>query len=281
MLVNTKVLLEKAMKLKYAVPHFNINNLEWAKYILEEAQANNSPVILGVSEGASKYMGGYITISNMIKGLIIDLNITVPVALHLDHGSTVSACFKAIDAGFTSIMIDGSKFDLATNIKMVNEVINYTKGQTIEAEVGHIGGTEEDLTNNIAYAKTEDCLTLVKNTNIDSLAPALGSVHGIYKGLPQLDFKRMKEIKQKTKLPLVLHGGTGIPDDLIKKAINNGICKININTELQIVWSNEIKKFISNNDKIYDPRKIISSGQQEIKKVVKAKIILFGSQNKA
>ncbi|MEG2311333.1 MAG: class II fructose-bisphosphate aldolase, partial [Bacilli bacterium] len=180
-----------------------------------------------------------------------------------------------------SIMIDGSKFDLATNIKMVNEVINYTKGQTIEAEVGHIGGTEEDLTNNIAYAKTEDCLTLVKNTNIDSLAPALGSVHGIYKGLPQLDFNRMKEIKQKTKLPLVLHGGTGIPDDLIKKAINNGICKININTELQIVWSNEIKKFISNNDKIYDPRKIISSGQQEIKKVVKAKIILFGSQNKA
>lgn len=281
MLVNMKEMLLKAKKENYAVPHLNINNLEWTKFILEECQKNNSPVIIGVSEGASKYMGGYYTVANMVSGLIKDLKITIPVALHLDHGSTVEACHKAIEAGFTSVMIDASKHDLETNIKMVNEVIALTDGQTVEAEVGHIGGTEDGLSSDLAYAKVEDCLSLVKNTKIDCLAPALGSVHGFYKGEPKLDFIRMEEIKQQTNLPLVLHGGTGIPDNLIREAIAHGICKININTELQDVWNKAVRKFINNNSDVYDPRKIISSGEATMKEAIKNKIELLGSTNKA
>lgn len=281
MLVNLKEMLEKAKKESYAVPHFNINNLEWTKYILEECQNNNSPVILGVSQGAGKYMGGYCVIANMVKGLINDLKITVPVALHLDHGSSIEACKEAINGGFTSVMIDASKYDLKTNIEMVNEVIALTNGQTVEAEIGHIGGVEDDLNSDIAYAKVEDCITLVNNTKIDCLAPALGSVHGFYKGEPKLDFVRMKQIKDATNLPLVLHGGTGIPNELIKKAILNGVCKININTELQAVWNANFRKFIENNPEVYDPRKIISSGERAMKEAIKNKIILLGSQNKA
>ncbi len=274
-------MLLKAKKENYAVPHLNINNLEWTKYILEECQNNNSPVILGVSEGAAKYMGGYHVVANMVKGLLQDLKITIPVALHLDHGKTVKACREAINGGFTSVMIDASKYDLETNIKMVNEVIDLTNGQTVEAEIGHIGGTEDETSSEVAYAKVEDCITLVKNTNIDCLAPALGSVHGFYKGEPKLDFEKMEQIKTATNLPLVLHGGTGIPDELIKKAIKHGVCKININTELQDVWNKSVRKFIEENPDVYDPRKIISAGEKNMKEAIKNKIILLGSQNKA
>ena len=282
MLENMKNMLEKAKKEKYAVPHLNINNLEWAKYILEECQELNSPVILGVSEGAAKYMGGYNVVSGMVNGLLKDLNITIPVALHLDHGSSFETCKKAIDAGFSSVMIDGSKLNLEDNIKVTKEVITYaeSKNVSVEAEIGCIGGSEDGVSNEILHAKTEDCVKIVNETNLCTLAPALGSVHGIYKGEPNLNFERMKEISEKTNLPLVLHGGTGIPDDKIKMAISCGISKINVNTELQLAWHGALKKFVLNND-AYDPRKVIGSGESSIKEAIKAKVILFGSNNKA
>ena len=282
MLVNTKEMLEKARLCKYAVPHFNINNLEWTRFILEECQSINSPVILGVSEGASKYMGGFNVVSAMVKELIKSLNITIPVALHLDHGSSVENCISAIDSGFTSVMIDASKYDLDENIKITKEVVEYAKkyNVTVEAEVGHIGGEEDGVSDELAYAKVEDAVRLYKETNIDSIAPALGSVHGLYKGEPKLDFEKMKEIATLTQIPLVLHGGTGIDDEKIKKAIESGICKININTELQIEWTKGVREFISTNN-AYDPRKIIKSGEKTMKDAINYKIKLLGSENKA
>lgn len=283
MLVNMKEMLNKSDSGKYAVPHFNINNLEWTRFILEECQELNSPVILGVSEGAIKYMGGYKTVSNLVKSLISDLNITIPVALHLDHGSSYESCVKAIDNGFTSVMIDASKYPLEENINITKQVVLYAKDKnvTVEAEVGAVGGEEDGVADELAYAKIEDAVKLVDSTNIDFLAPALGSVHGIYKGKPKLDFERMVKIHELIKLPLVLHGGSGIPDELIKKSISCGITKININTELQIAWSNAVRIFLNENDKVYDPRKIIKGGEIAMKEMIKEKIILFGSNNKA
>ena len=283
MLVNMKEMLNKADSGKYAVPQFNINNLEWTRFILEECQELNSPVILGVSEGAIKYMGGYKTVSNLVKSLISDLNITIPVALHLDHGSSYESCVQAIDNGFTSVMIDASKYPLEENINITKQVVLYVKDKnvTVEAEVGAVGGEEDGVADELAYAKIEDAVKLVDSTNIDFLAPALGSVHGIYKGKPKLDFERMIKIHELIKLPLVLHGGSGIPDELIKKSISCGITKININTELQIAWSNAVRIFLNENDKVYDPRKIIKGGEIAMKEMIKEKIILFGSNNKA
>jgi len=282
MLVNIKEMTEKALHEKYAVPHFNINNLEWTRYILETCEEMRSPVILGVSEGATKYMGGFKTVVNLVKGLLDDLNITIPVCLHVDHGSSFEICKKAIDAGFTSVMIDASKYSLEENINITNRVVEYAKkfNVTVEAEIGHIGGTEDSSSSNIAYAKAEDVIKLVNSTNVDLVAPALGSVHGLYKGEPKLDFDKMKEISESVKIPLVLHGGTGIYDKQIKEAILCGISKININTDLQIVWSNAVKDFISNNPNVYDPRKIIASGKTSIQNKIREKILLFGSNNK-
>lgn len=282
MIVNSKEILESAKIGKYAIPHFNINNLEWTRYILETCEEMKSPVILGVSDGATKYIGGYHTVVNIIKGLVLDLNITIPVCIHLDHGSSTESCIKAIDAGFTSVMIDASKYSLEENIMLTKLVVEYAKNKnvTVEAEIGHIGGSEDEVDSDIAYAKVNDVVELVKKTNIDSIAPALGSVHGLYKGEPKLDFNRMKEICQKTNLPLVLHGGTGIYDDQIKKAIECGMCKININTDLQIVWSKAVREYLEKDINVYDPRKIISSGKQAIIDKVKEKITLFGSNNK-
>lgn len=282
MIVNSKEMLEKAKKEKYAVPHFNINNLEWTRYILETCEEMRSPVILGVSEGATKYIGGFNTVVGIIKGLVKDLNITIPVCIHVDHGSSVETCIKAIDAGYTSVMIDASKYSLEENIKMTTEVVEYAKEKnvTVEAEIGHIGGTEDEIDSDIAYAKVNDVIELVSKTNVDSIAPALGSVHGLYKGEPKLDFERMKTISEKVNIPLVLHGGTGIYDDLIKKAISCGVCKININTELQIVWTEAVRKFLLDNSEVFDPRKIIGAGKEAIKNKIKEKITLFGSSNK-
>ncbi len=283
MLVNMKEMLNKADSGKYAVPQFNINNLEWTRFILEECQELNSPVILGVSEGAIKYMGGYKTVSNLVKSLISDLNITIPVALHLDHGSSYESCVKAIDNGFTSVMIDASKYPLEENINITKQVVLYAKDKnvTVEAEVGAVGGEEDGVANELAYAKIEDAVKLVDSTNIDFLAPALGSVHGIYKGKPKLDFIRMEKIHKLVNIPLVLHGGSGIPDDLIQKAISCGICKININTELQIAWSQGVRQFLQVNQKVYDPRKIIKAGEKAMKEMIKEKVILFGSNDRA
>lgn len=282
MLVNAKEILMEAKKNSYAVPQFNINNLEWVKYILEECEINQSPVILGASEGAIKYMGGYNVVKSLVESLVKDLHIKIPVVLHLDHGSSFDSCKKAIDSGFTSVMIDASSFDLQKNIEITKQTVDYAHkyNVTVEAEVGHIGGTEDDISSEVAYAKVEDAIELVKQTNIDFFAPALGSVHGLYKGEPKLDFERMNIISKSTEIPLVLHGGSGIPDLMIKKAIENGISKININTELQISWHNAIKDFVINNSNVYDPRKVIGSGENKIKQTVKEKIMLLNSEGK-
>ena len=277
MLVNSKEILEKAKQGNYAVPHFNINNLEWTRYILEEMQELNSGVILGVSEGAIKYMGGVNVVTNLVKSLIKDLNIQIDVVLHLDHGSSFEICQKCIDAGFTSVMIDASHYPLLKNIEITKKVVEYAhdKNVTVEAEIGQIGGTEDGMEGKNYNAKLEDVIALVNSTHIDSVAPALGSVHGLYKGKPNLDFITMKKISEKVSIPLVLHGGTGIPDNLIQEAIKNGINKININTELQIAWANEVRKFLKENETVYDPRKVISSGEKAVKNVVKEKTKLF------
>ena len=281
MLVNMKDMLYKAMNGKYAVPQFNINNLEWTRFILEECQNNNSPVILGVSEGAAKYMGGYKTVADMVKDLIDYLNITVPVCLHLDHGSNFLTVKDAIDSGFTSVMIDASQYELDKNIEITKKVVRYSKkfNITVEGEIGHVGSDKNPDNEGIMYAEVNDCVKYCQETGVDFLAPALGSVHGLYKGEAKLNFDRMLEISKLTNLPLVLHGGTGIDDEKIKKAISCGISKININTELQIAWSKAVKSKI--NDNIYDPRKIIKLGEEALKTSVRNKIILLGSNNRA
>ena len=278
MLVNMKKMLNKAKKEGYAIPQFNINNLEWTRFILEECNELKTPVILGVSEGAMKYMGGFKTIRDMVVDLIDYLNITIPVALHLDHGSSFEICKEAIESGFTSVMIDASKYELDKNIEITKKVVEYAKKKdiTVEAEIGHVGGE----TTEVVYADVDESITFSKETGIDFLAPALGSVHGIYKGEPKLNFERMEEISKKTKLPLVLHGGSGIYDEQIKKAISCGICKINFNTELQIAWNNALRDKMKT-DNSYDPRKVIKMGEVALKECVKEKCNLLESIGKA
>ena len=278
-----KEILLKAKEGKYAVCQFNINNLEWAKYILEECQSLNSPVIIGVSESSIKYMGGYNVVSSLIISLIKDLGITIPVVLHLDHGTTVESCKLALEAGFNSVMIDASKYPIDENIKIVNEVINLAKGYNaaVEAELGRVGGNNGAVISEIVYANVDECVKLVNNCKVTSLAPALGSVHGLYNGVPNIDFTRMLEIGIKTNLPLVLHGGTGIPNDKILQSIDCGVSKINFNTELQMVWKRSLDNFIVMNPNIYDPRLVIGSGEKAIKAVVRTKVTLVKSDNKA
>ena len=280
MLVNFVEMLNKAKKEHYAVPQFNINNLEWTKYILEKCKELNVPVILGVSEGAAKYMGGYNVVSAMVKELVKSLNVETPVCIHLDHGTSKDSCVKAIDAGFTSVMIDASRHELNENIRVTKEVVDYahSKGISVEAEVGHIGGTEDNITATSTNATLEDCIVLYENTGIDSLAPALGSVHGFYKGEPNLDFETMEIINNNLPIPLVLHGGTGIPADKIAKAISCGISKININTDLQAVWSNAVREKLENDKDVYDPRKVIGSGEQAMKERIAELVTLFGTR---
>lgn len=273
MIVNGKELLEKAKKNKIAIPQFNINNFEWTKYILEECNLNNSPVIIGVSQTTIDYMGGYNIVSTMIKELDRELNIKVPVVIHLDHGEDFESCKKAIDSGFTSVMIDASSAPLKENIEITKKVVEYAEKYTVtvEAELGSIGN------NKSFYTNLEEAKIFVKETNIDSLAPSIGSMHGINIEKIVLDTDLCKKISKETNLPLVLHGGSGIDEENLKDAIESGISKININTELQIVWSNAMKKSLIENGSVYDPRKIISSGEKEIKRVIKEKINILGS----
>ena len=283
-LVNMVNMLQKAKEGKYAVGQFNINNLEWTKTILTTAQELNSPVILGVSEGAAKYMGGFKTVTGMVKGLIEELNITVDVAIHLDHGQSFENCKKAIDAGFTSVMIDGSHHPIAENIKMTKEVVDYAHahGASVEAEVGTVGGNEDGVIGGIKYADCAECVRLVKEAGVDALAPALGSVHGPYQGEPVLGFVEMQEILEATDMPLVLHGGTGIPDEKIQKAISCGTCKINVNTECQLAFNKLLREWVADpkNANTYDPRKILGPACQGIKAAVTEKMHVFGSVNK-
>jgi len=283
-LVSMKDMLNKALNEKYAVGQFNINNLEWTQAILLAAQEEQSPVILGVSEGAARHMSGFKTVVKIVEGLIEDMNITVPVAIHLDHGSSFEKCKEAIDAGFTSVMIDASHHSFAENISITKQVVEYAHARSVsvEAELGTVGGQEDDVVSNgIIYADPTECKKMVSETGIDCLAPALGSVHGPYKGEPKLGFNEMEQICKLTDIPLVLHGGTGIPTEHIQKAIARGTSKINVNTENQISFTKAVRAFLANDSVAYDPRKYIVPGREAIKETVVGKIREFGSNNKA
>ncbi|WP_019243232.1 MULTISPECIES: class II fructose-bisphosphate aldolase [Bacillus] len=283
-LVSMTEMLNKALEGKYAVGQFNINNLEWTQGILAAAEEEKSPVILGVSEGAARHMGGFYTTVMMVKGLLEDMKITVPVAIHLDHGSSFDKCKEAIDAGFTSVMIDASHHPFEENVETTKAVVEYahSKGVSVEAELGTVGGQEDDVVaEGVIYADAQECKELVEKTGIDCLAPALGSVHGPYKGEPNLGFKEMEEIKNLTNMPLVLHGGTGIPEADIKKSISLGTSKINVNTENQIAFTKKVREVLAADAEVYDPRKYMVPGREAIKATVVGKIREFGSSNKA
>lgn len=287
MLVNAKEMLLKAKKGKYAVAQININNLEWTKATLEQAQELKSPIILGVTSGAAKYMGGFKVAVNIVKALIDELKITIPVTIHLDHGGSFDICKEAIDAGFTSVMYDGSHETIENNVKNTKKVVELAakNNVSVEAEVGTVGGTEDGVTGGVNYASLEEC-KLVSKAGIDFLAASLGSVHGDYVGEPNLGFKEMVQYSKETNLPLVLHGGSGIPNAMIKKAIKSGQAKINVNTELQKAFAKGIRKYIEEGKDQdgtgYDPRKVIGTySYPQMKEVVKDKILLFGSNNKA
>ncbi len=274
MLVNSNELLKKAKKENSVVYQFNINNLEWAKFILEKCNELNVPVILGVSEGATKYMGGYNVVVYLVRSLINDLDISVPVCIHLDHGSSFENCKKAIDAGFTSVMIDASKFELEENILKTSEVVKYAHrfNVSVEAEIGHVGGIEDGVSDDILLADYDECLKFASETGIDSLAPAIGTVHGIYKGELNIAFELIKKLSSGLDIPLVMHGGSGLEDNILLKAINCGINKVNVNSDLQAEWYKDVCEFIKNNPNVYDPRKVISSGKEAIYKVIESKI---------
>ena len=287
MLVSAKEMLTKAKAGKYAVGQFNINNLEWTKAILLTAQENNSPVILGVSEGAGKYMGGYKTIVGMVNGLLEELNITVPVALHLDHGSYdgAKAC---IAAGFSSVMFDGSHYPIEENIAKTTELVGICndKGLSLEAEVGSIGGEEDGVVGKGECADPEECKAIA-DLGVTMLAAGIGNIHGQYPANWEgLSFETLDAIQQLTKeMPLVLHGGTGIPEDMIKKAISLGVAKINVNTECQLAFADATRKYVEAGKDLegkgFDPRKLLAPGFEAIKATVKEKMELFGSVNKA
>ncbi|HEY9581704.1 MAG TPA: class II fructose-bisphosphate aldolase [Savagea sp.] len=283
-LESMKDMMIKAKKEGYAIGQFNLNNLEYTQAILQAAEEEQSPVILGVSEGAARYMSGFKTVVNMVKGLMEDLNITVPVAIHLDHGSSFEKCKEAIDAGFTSVMIDASSQPFEENVRITKEVVDYAhaKGVSVEAELGVVGGQEDDvIADGVIYADPAECKELVERTGIDCLAPALGSVHGPYKGEPNLGFKEMEEISSQSDLPLVLHGGTGIPLKDIQRSISLGTAKINVNTENQIEGTKTVREVLANDAEVYDPRKYLGPMRETIKQTVIGKMREFGSSQKA
>lgn len=283
-LVSMKEMMIKGKKEGYAIGQFNLNNLEYTQAILQAAEEEKSPVILGVSEGAARYMGGFKTVVNMVKGLMEDFGTTVPVAIHLDHGSSFEKCKEAIDAGFSSVMIDASSKPLAENIETTKQVVEYAhaRGISVEAELGVVGGQEDDvIADGVIYADPAECKQLVDQTNIDCLAPALGSVHGPYKGEPNLGFEEMEVISSQSDLPLVLHGGTGIPLKDIQRAISLGTSKINVNTENQIEGTKAVRKVLANDTEVYDPRKYLAPMKDAIKASVIAKMREFGSSQKA
>ena len=287
MLVNARDMLVKAKKEGYAVGQFNINNLEWTKAVLLTAQECNSPVILGVSEGAGKYMTGYKTVAAMVKAMVEELNITVPVALHLDHGSYEGAQ-KCIEAGFTSVMFDGSHYGIEENIQKTKEIVEFAhaKGISVEAEVGSIGGEEDGVTGKGEVADAQEC-AMIASLGIDFLAAGIGNIHGKYpENWQGLDFEALEKIMNATEgMPLVLHGGTGIPADMIQKSISLGVAKINVNTECQLSFAEATRKYIEagkdQQGKGYDPRKLLAPGFEGIKATVKEKMELFGSVGKA
>lgn len=287
MLVSAKEMLEKAKAGHYAVGQFNINNLEWTKAVLLTAQELSSPVILGVSEGAGKYMCGYKTVVGMVNGMLEELNITIPVALHLDHGS-FEGCMKCIEAGFSSVMFDGSHYPIEENVEKTTELVRITgeKGMSLEAEVGSIGGEEDGVVGAGECADPKECKAIA-DLGVTMLAAGIGNIHGKYpENWAGLSFETLDAIQKLTgDMPLVLHGGTGIPEDMIKKAISLGVAKINVNTECQLSFADATRKYIEAGKDLegkgFDPRKLLAPGTEAIKATVKEKMELFGSVNKA
>lgn len=287
MLVSAKEMLNKAKAGHYAVGQFNINNLEWTKSILLAAEETRSPVILGVSEGAGKYMTGYKTVVGMVNGMLEELNISVPVALHLDHGS-YEGCYKCIEAGFSSIMFDGSHYPIEENVEKTKELVKVAtgKGMSIEAEVGSIGGEEDGVIGKGECADPNEC-KMIADLGVDMLAAGIGNIHGKYPANWEgLSFETLDAIQKLTgDMPLVLHGGTGIPEDMIKKAISLGVAKINVNTECQLSFADATRKYIEAGKDLegkgYDPRKLLKPGAEAIQATVKEKMELFGSVGKA
>jgi fructose-bisphosphate aldolase, class II len=283
-LVSLKEVLSKASKEGYAVGHFDIHNLEWTQAVLEAASEENSPVILGVTEEAVKYFKGFSVAVGMVKALITEMKLEIPVVIHLDHGSSFENCKAAIDAGFTSVMIDASHHPFEENVKITKQVVEYAHkhGVTVEAELGSIGGQEDGaLVAEPIYANPKECKELVQLTGIDCLAPALGSVHGPYKGEPKLGFDEMKEINELLDIPLVLHGSSGLSSEHIKKAIALGTAKINVNADNHLAFTKAVRTYLNEDPEVYDARTYIAEGRQAIKKVIKQKLHLFGSPNKA
>lgn len=283
-LVSMKEMLESGRKNGYAVGQFNLNNLEYVQAILQAAEEEKSPVILGVSEGAGRYMGGFKVVVTMVKSLMEAYDTTVPVAIHLDHGSSFEKCAEAIHAGFTSVMIDASHAPLEENIATTSKVVElaHIHGVSVEAELGTVGGQEDDVVaDGVIYADPKECLELVEKTGIDCLAPALGSVHGPYKGEPNLGFDEMKQIHDTIVLPLVLHGGTGIPTKDVQHAISLGTAKINVNTESQMAQAKKVRQVLAEKPDLYDPRKYLGPGTKAIKQTVIGKMRDFGSSHKA
>ena len=292
MLVNASEMLKKAKAGHYAVGQFNINNLEWTKAILLTAQELNSPVILGVSEGAGKYMTGYKTVVGMVKGMLEELNITVPVALHLDHGS-YEGCLKCVEAGFTSIMFDGSHYPIEENVEKTKELVKIVAehGMSLEAEVGSIGGEEDGVVGMGECADPKEC-KMVADLGIDFLAAGIGNIHGPYPANWEgLDLDHLQKLTEAVpNFPIVLHGGSGIPDDQIQAAIKLGVAKVNVNTECQIAFANATRKFVAEYEaneaeydkkKLFDPRKFLKPGFEAITEAVEERIDVFGSEGKA
>jgi len=288
-LININEMLKKAVAGKYAVIHLNINNLLWIKAALAAAQQNNAPIILGVSESAVKWMCGYKNVVDMVNNAIDALNITIPVALHLDHG-TYEGTLKAIEAGFSSVMFDGSKYKFEENLKLLDDVLNkaHAKNISVEAEVGSIGGSEDGTVSNGELADVEECRKM-STTGISCLAAGIGNIHGIYpSNWKGINFDRLTEIAKVTNhIPLVLHGGSGIPENMIKEAIKKGVAKINVNTECQLAFASATRKYIENKEDLnldkkgFDPRKLLKPGEQAIIDTITQKMKLFGCINKA
>lgn len=285
-LVSMTAMLQRAAEEQYAVGQFNLNNLEWTQAILQAAQEERSPVILGLSEAYIPYMGGLKCVSAIVRALIEEYGIEVPVALHLDHGSSFEVCMQAMRAGFTSVMIDASHQPLAANIAITRRVTEAARvlGVSVEAELGRIAGREDDLTVEEAeamYAIPAECEELARKTGIDCLAPALGSVHGPYRGRPKLGFSVMRDIRDRTGLPLVLHGASGLGDEDIRRAIACGTAKINVNTDNQMAFTAAVRAYLNDHPQAYDPRGYLGLGKEAVKRAVKDKMRLFGSSGKA
>ncbi|WP_086428891.1 class II fructose-bisphosphate aldolase [Staphylococcus cornubiensis] len=278
-----KEALTKAYKAHYAVPQINVNGLIWVEGILLAAEKKQSPIILGTTDKIIDFLGGYDFINQLIRLKAKSLNITIPYFVHLDHGSSVESCYQAIDAGYDSIMYDGSQLPLNDNISNTNKVVKYAheRGLNTEGEIGAIGGNEDEMVHQIAYASIAECLEIVRQTHIDSLAPALGSVHGRYKGKPQLGFDVMQELNKKLEMPLVLHGASGLSDNDLRKAIQYGHSKINFNTEINLEWSSKLRAILNEDKEVFNPKAILSPTIKTIQSTVENIIDKCGSANKA